>query len=115
MKTAERTRVERTAPRGPRVELDERTAHGGVYARRLRRAQLGLALLSLTAFGGLVGSLPLLLDRVPVLHTAHVLGVPVGVALLAVPPYVLVVALGWLHERRARALDDAFRDLIDEQ
>ena len=63
MKTAERTRVERTAPRGPRVELDERTAHGGVYARRLRRAQLGLALLSLTAFGGLVGSLLVLLDH----------------------------------------------------
>jgi hypothetical protein len=104
-----------TSPRGPRAELDERTAHGAVYARRLRRAQLTLALLSLTTFGGLIGSLPILLDRVPALRTAHVLGVPVGVALLAVPPYVLFVALGWLHERRARALDDAFRDLIDER
>lgn len=104
-----------TTPRGPRVELAERTPHGGVYARRLRRAQFGLALLSLAAFGGLIGSLPLLLDRVTVLHTAHVLGIPVGVALLAVPPFVLFLALGWLHERRARALEDAFRDIIDDR
>jgi hypothetical protein len=43
-----------------------------------------------------------------------VLGVPAAVGLVVVPPYVLLVALGWLYERRANGLDAAFRELLDD-
>ena len=55
----------RARPRTPREELAEATPHGDVYLGRLIRAQLGLSLLALGAFGGLVGSLPLLFLLVP--------------------------------------------------
>jgi len=41
-----------------------------------------------------------------------VLGVPVAVAVLLVPPFVVFVALAWLYQRRADALDAEFRDLV---
>ncbi|UTI66309.1 hypothetical protein NBH00_08895 [Paraconexibacter antarcticus] len=98
--------------RAPRDELADATAHGDVYLRRLRRAQLQLALLTLAAFGGLVGSLPLVVLRVDWLRDTQLLGVPLAVLLVAVPPFPLFLVLGWLHERRARTLDEAFRDLV---
>lgn len=100
--------------RGPRDELADVTAHGEVYLRRLRRAQLNLALLTLAAFGGLIGSLPLVLDRAAALSRATIVGVPIAIPLITVAPFPLFLVLGWLHERRARALDEAFRDLVDE-
>lgn len=100
--------------RGPRQELADATAHGDVYLRRLRRGQLVLALLTLAAFGGLIGSLPLVLDRIGSLSRARVLGIPIEIPLLTVAPFPLFLVLAWLHERRARALDEAFRDLVDE-
>lgn len=104
------------APRGrtPRDELADATAHGEVYLRRLRRAQLQLALLSLVAFGGFIGGLPLALYLAPGLQGTDVLGVPLPVVLLVVPPFPLFLALGALYERRAGALDRAFRDLVRE-
>lgn len=102
-------------PRGPREELVEATAHGDVYVRRLRRSQLALSLLTLAAFGGLIGSLPLLLDRLGSLTRAKVAGVPLEILLVTVAPFPLFLALGWLHERRARTLDEAFRDLVDDR
>jgi hypothetical protein len=42
-----------------------------------------------------------------------VLGVPVSIALVIVPPLVLFVALGLLYERRADGLDRDFTDLVD--
>ncbi len=99
--------------RTPRDELAEATAHGGLYLRRLVRAQLALSLLALVAFAGILGSLPLLLFLAPGLKTISVIGVPLPVFLVAVPLVPLFVALGWLYPQRADALDDAFRDLVE--
>ena len=100
--------------RTPRDELAETTAHGGLYLRRLRRAQLGVSLLALVVFGGLVGALPLVILLVERLSDIELLGLPVAIGLVVVPPYVLLVALGWLYERRANGLDAAFRELLDD-
>lgn len=100
-------------PRRPRDELAEGTPHGGVYLRRLMRAQLTLSLLALAAFGGIVGALPLLFVLAPSLQDVLVLGVPLPIALLAAPLFPLFVAIGWIYQRRAAALDDAFRDLVE--
>ena len=55
----------------PSSDLTEATAHAAVYLRRLRREQLRLALLSLVAFGGAIGALPLILYLIPGLHDAR--------------------------------------------
>jgi hypothetical protein len=96
-------------------ELTETTAHGDVYLRRLRRAQLALSLASLVAFGGLVGALPLLLYLLPGLNRIDVLGVPLAIWLVVVPPFPLFVAIGWLQQRRADGLDAAFRELVTDE
>jgi hypothetical protein len=101
-----------TGRRTPRDELADATAHGGVYLRRLVRAQLTLSLLALVAFAGILGSLPLLLYLAPGLRTISVAGVPLPIVLVAVPLFPLFVGLGWLYQRRADALDEAFRDLV---
>jgi putative solute:sodium symporter small subunit len=98
--------------RTPRDELAEATAHGGLYLRRLVRAQLALSLLALVAFAGILGSLPLLLFLAPGLRTITVIGLPLPVFLVAFPLFPLFVGLGWLYQRRADALDEAFRDLV---
>ena len=95
-----------------RDELAEGTAHGDVYLRRLRKAQLSVSLLALTAFGGFIGALPLVLYLVPSLMDIEVLGLPLPLVLVVVPPFPIFVAIGWLHQRRADALDAAFRDLV---
>src|ERR671925_928963 len=100
-------------PRSPREELVEVTAHGKVYLRRLIRAQLTLSLLGLLAFGGLIGSLPLLLLLVPSLQDIDVVGIPLPVLVLIMPIFPLIVVLGWLYQRRSDALDDAFRELLE--
>lgn len=101
--------------RTPRDELAEDTAHGELYLTRLRRAQLELSLLGLVAFGGLVGSLPLLFALIPALARIHVLGIPLALLLVAVPAFPLFVVIGLVYERRANALDEAFRDLIRDE
>jgi len=99
----------------PREELAEPTAHGGLYLRRLVRAQLGLSLSGLVAFGGLVGSLPLALVLLPGLARLDVLGVPLPIVLLVVPPFPLFLVLGWLYARRAERLEASFRELVDPE
>jgi O-antigen/teichoic acid export membrane protein len=97
-------------------DITEATAHGDVYLRRLRRAQLGLSLLSLVAFGGLVGALPLLLYLSPhIINETDILGVPLAIWLVVIPPYPLFVAIGWLQQRRADGLDAAFRELVADE
>jgi putative solute:sodium symporter small subunit len=98
--------------RTPRDELAEATAHGGLYLRRLVRAQLTLSLLALVAFAGILGSLPLLLFLAPALRHVYVIGLPLPVFLVAFPLFPLFVGLGWIYQRRADALDQAFRDLV---
>jgi hypothetical protein len=104
-----------TVRRTPRDELAEETAHGELYLSQLRRAQLELSLLGLIAFGGLVGSLPLLFVLVPSLEHVHVLGIPLAALLVAGPLFPVFVAIGAIYQRRADALDAAFRDLIRDE
>ncbi len=37
---------------------------------------------------------------------------PLPVLLIVIPPFPIFVAFGWLYERRARALEQEFRDLV---
>jgi putative solute:sodium symporter small subunit len=106
-----RRRLERL--RSPREELAEATVHGQVYLRRLRRAQLTLSLLALVAFGAIFGVLPLALFLLPALRHTTLLDVPIGLWIVIVPMLPLFVAIGWLYARRADALDDAFRDVVE--
>jgi hypothetical protein len=97
-------------------DITEGTAHGDVYLRRLRRAQLALSLITLVAFGGLVGALPLLLYLSPhIINETDILGVPLAIWLVVVPPYPLFVAIGWLQQHRADGLDSAFRELVADE
>jgi hypothetical protein len=99
--------------RTPRDELAEATAHGGLYLRRLIRAQLGLSTVALVAFGGIIGALPLALLLVPGLQDVHVLGVPLSIAIIAWPPFPLFITIALIYERRAEALEASFRDLVE--
>ena len=102
-----------SAPRSPRDELAEATAHGGLYLRRLIRGQLGLSMVTLVAFGGFLGSMPLTLYLLPGLQDVDLFGVPLPVLLIVLPPFPIFVAFGWLYARRARALEEAFRELVE--
>ena len=102
-------------PRAPRDELAEGTPHGDVYLARLIRAQLRLSLLALGAFGGLIGSLPLLFLLWPALQDLDLFGVPVPVLVLAAPLFPLIVVIGLLYQRRADALDETFRDVVTHE
>jgi hypothetical protein len=102
-------------PWTPREELAEGTPHGDVYLARLIRAQLGLSLLALGAFGGLVGSLPLLFLLFPGLQDLSLFGVPLPVLILMAPLFPLIVVIGLLYQRRADALDEAFRDVVSRE
>jgi len=99
--------------RTPRDELRETTEHGGLYLRRLVRSQLGLSLLAVTAFGGLAGSLPLALYLLPGLQDVELLGLPLPLLIVMVPLFPIFLAFGWVYERRAQALEEAFRDLVE--
>jgi putative solute:sodium symporter small subunit len=103
----------RVGLRSPREEMAESTAHGRVYLQRLRHAQLSLSLWALVAFGAIFGVLPLAMYLLPRLDRVHVLGVPVSVWILIVPAFPVFLAIGWLYARRADALDDQFRDLVE--
>jgi hypothetical protein len=103
------------SPRAPREELAEATPHGDVYLARLIRAQLRLSLLALGAFGGLIGSLPLLFLLWPSLQDVEVFGVPLPLVVLVVPLFPLIVVIGLLYQRRADALDETFRDVVSHE
>jgi hypothetical protein len=109
------SRTASAARRTPRDELAEETAHGELYLTRLRRAQLELSLLGLLAFGGLVGSLPLLFVLIPSLEHIYLLGIPLPALLVAVPLFPMFVAIGAIYHRRADALDESFSDLIRDE
>ena len=99
--------------RTPRDELAEATAHGGLYLRRLIRSQLGLSSVALVTFGGIIGALPLALLLLPGLQDVYVLGFPLSIFLIAWPPFPLFVAIAVIYERRAQALEESFRDLVE--
>jgi hypothetical protein len=99
--------------RTPRDELRETTEHGGLYLRRLVRSQLALSLLAALAFGGLVGSLPLALYLLPGLQDVEWLGLPLPMLIVVFPLFPVFIAFGFVYERRAQALEEAFRDLVE--
>jgi hypothetical protein len=99
--------------RTPRDELAESTVHGSLYLRRLIRAQLSLSLVALVAFGGIVGALPLALLLLPGLEDVSVLGIPLPIVIIAWPPFPLFIAIAVLYARRAAALEESFRDLVE--
>jgi hypothetical protein len=99
--------------RTPRDELAEATAHGGLYLRRLIREQLNLSAVALVAFGGIIGALPLALLLLPGLQDVYVLGLPLSIVIIAWPPFVLFIAIAFLYARRATALEQSFRDLVE--
>jgi hypothetical protein len=101
--------------RTPRDELAEETAHGELYLTQLRRAQFELSLLGLVAFGGLVGSLPLLFVLIPGLERIHVFSIPLAAVLVAAPLFPMFAVIGAIYKRRADALDESFRDVIGEE
>ncbi len=99
--------------RPPRDELAETTAVGEIYLRRLMRAQLGLSLTALLSFGGVFAGLPLALWLAPGVDRAQVFGVPLTLVVLCVLVFPILIGVGRLYERRATALDEAFRDLVE--
>lgn len=103
-----------SGPGSPRDELAAGSEVGNVYLRRLVRAQLQLSLTALLAFGGLVGALPVALYVLPGLQRVTVLGLPLPLVLIGPPVFLLLIAIGWLYQRRADALDASFADLLDE-
>jgi hypothetical protein len=105
--------VSRPPRRLPRDELAESTAYGGLFLRRLIRSQLALSVMALVAFGGILGSLPLALWLLPGLQDVELLGVPLPILIVTVPPYPLFIAIAALYARRAAALEEAFRDLVE--
>ncbi|MGN6252386.1 MAG: hypothetical protein ACTHNS_11285 [Marmoricola sp.] len=111
-------RVRVTAPRTghPRrttvaSEIDAQTQVGEIFMRSLMRSQLRLAFSTVLLVAGTVGLLPVLFLAVPGSRTVHVLGIPLPWLLLgfAVHPFLLAVA--WLHVRRAERNEAAFLEL----
>ena len=74
-------------------ELAEATAHGGLYLRRLIRAQLGLSLLALVAFGGSSARCRSRCYLLPGLQDVFVLGVPLPILIIAWPPFPFFIAI----------------------
>ena len=98
--------------RPPREELAEATAHGQVYLRRLRRAQLNLSVMALVVFGAIFGVLPIAIYLLPGLHRTQLLGIPLTLWILIVPLLGVFAGIGRLYAKRADALDDAFQDSV---
>ena len=96
-----------------RRELDEATPHAQLYLDRLRGAHLALSGVTVLAFGGLVGALPLVALALPSLEEHTILGVPLAV-LLMLAPYPVFVLIAWIYVRRADDLDDTFAALVAE-
>ena len=105
--------MSRPPRRLPRDELAESTAYGGLFLRRLIRSQLGLSLMALVAFGGIIGALPLALLLLPGLEDVAVLGIPLPIVIIAWPPFLLFIAIAAIYARRAAALEESFRDLVE--
>jgi hypothetical protein len=99
--------------RPPREDLAETTAVGEIYLRRLVRAQLGLSLTALLSFGGVFAGLPLALWLAPGVDDVQFLGVPLTLLVLCVAVFPILISVGMLYERRANALDEAFRKLVE--
>ncbi len=108
-----RLRLPRRGVRSPREELAEATAHGHVYLHGLQHAQLTLSMLALVAFGAIFGVLPIALYLVPAFDRLHLLGVPLALWIVVVPMLPVFCVIGWIYARRADAVDESFRELVE--
>ncbi|CUR60581.1 conserved hypothetical protein [metagenome] len=116
----ERVRVTGPARRTSRVrararEIDEETVLGTVLMGSLLRAQLRLALLTLSPVVGLAVGLPLAFQLVPSLGDVRLAGVPVAWVVLGVLVYPLLFVLGWSFVRRAEIHEREFADLVETE
>ncbi|MDE3130593.1 MAG: hypothetical protein KGL16_05520 [Acidobacteriota bacterium] len=108
-----RRRLPRRGVRSPREELAEATAHGHVYLQGLKRTQLTLSLLALVAFGAIFGVLPVALYLLPAFDRVRLLSVPLGLWIVVVPMLPGFFVIGWIYARRADAVDESFRELVE--
>ena len=72
---------------------------------------LGIAGLQMKLGSGALW-LPLAVYLLPGFQRVDLLGIPITIVAILWPPFPLLVAIGWLYSRRAAALEDAFRDLV---
>ena len=73
---------------------------------------LGIAGLQMKIGSGALW-LPLALYLLPGLQDVDVLGVPLPLLAIVIPPFPIFVAFGWLYARRAEALEHEFRELVE--
>lgn len=99
--------------RRPRArDIDEHTPLGTVLMGSLLRAQLRLALVTLTPLLAVAVGLPLLGYVAPGAAGVHLLGVPASWLVLGVGVYPLCFGLGWFYVRRAERHERQFTDLV---
>jgi hypothetical protein len=111
-------RVRVTAPRTgrPRAttvasEIDAQTQVGEIFMRSLMRSQLRLAFGTVLVVAGTVGMLPVLFLTVPASRTTRLLGIPLPWLVLGFAVYPFLLAVAWLHVRRAERNERAFLEL----
>jgi hypothetical protein len=111
-------RVRVTAPRTGRPrsttvasEIDAQTQVGEIFMRSLMRSQLRLAFGTVLVVAGTVGLLPVLFLTVPASRTTRLLGIPLPWLVLGFAVYPFLLAVAWLHVRRAERNERAFLEL----
>ncbi|MGN6782392.1 MAG: hypothetical protein ACTHJH_12895 [Marmoricola sp.] len=111
-------RIRVTAPRTGRPrrttvasEIDAQSEVGAIFMRSLMRSQLRLAAETVLVLACTVGLLPLLFLAVPATRTVRMLGVPLPWLLLGFAVYPFLLAVAWLHVRRAERNEAAFLEL----
>jgi putative solute:sodium symporter small subunit len=57
--------------------------------------------------------LPVALYLLPAFDRVQLLGVPLGLWIVVVPMLPGFVAIGWVYARRADAVDESFRELVE--
>lgn len=86
---------------------------GTVLMQSLLRAQLRLALITLTPLAVLAVGIPLAFHLVPALAGVQPVGVPLAVLLLGVLVYPMLFLLGWSYVRRAEQHEREFTELVE--
>ena len=109
------TRPKQSRPRHTTVtsEIDAQSEVGMVYMHSLIRAQLRLALGTLTTLLLTVGLLPWAFAQWADFRTAHLFGLPLPWLLLGVGAYPVIGLLAWNYVHRAERNEARFRDLAN--
>lgn len=96
-----------------RVDVEEQTEVGVVWARELLKAQLKAAvrLMALTVL--VLGAVPLLFLLAPSLGTVGIVGIPLHWVLLGVAVYPFFVAVAWSYNRAADRNEQEFTEMVE--